>query len=56
MSVHAMSPVLGQMMNKPMLISSIIEHADRYFGKMRLYRGGLREIFIATITLNVISV
>ncbi|MFZ6686470.1 3-(methylthio)propionyl-CoA ligase [Undibacterium sp. SXout11W] len=33
MSVHAMSPVLGQMMNKPMLISSIIEHADRYFGK-----------------------
>jgi len=33
MSGYAMSPVLGQMMNKPMLISSIIEHADRYFGK-----------------------
>ena len=33
MSGYAMSPVVGQMMNKPMLISSIIEHADRYFGK-----------------------
>ncbi|MFZ6690722.1 3-(methylthio)propionyl-CoA ligase [Undibacterium sp. SXout20W] len=33
MSGYAPSPVLGQMMNKPMLISSIIEHADRYFGK-----------------------
>ncbi|MFZ6742504.1 3-(methylthio)propionyl-CoA ligase [Undibacterium sp. JH2W] len=33
MSSYAMSPVMGQMMSKPMLISSLIEHADRYFGK-----------------------
>ncbi|MDP1978173.1 3-(methylthio)propionyl-CoA ligase [Undibacterium sp.] len=33
MSSYAMSPLMGQMMNKPMLISSLIEHADRYFGK-----------------------
>ena len=33
MSSYPMSPVMGQMMDKPMLISSIIEHADRYFGK-----------------------
>lgn len=29
-SNHA--PMLGQMMNKPLLISGIIKHADRYFG------------------------
>ena len=33
MSSYAMSPLMGQMMSKPMLISSLIEHADRYFGK-----------------------
>lgn len=33
MSSYAISPLLGQMMNKPMLISSLIEHADRYFGR-----------------------
>lgn len=26
------SPIVGQMMNQPLLISSIIAHADRYFG------------------------
>ncbi|MBC7500798.1 MAG: fatty-acid--CoA ligase [Herminiimonas sp.] len=26
------SPLMGQMMNQPLLISSIIKHADRYFG------------------------
>ncbi|WP_394778266.1 AMP-binding protein, partial [Undibacterium sp.] len=26
------SPVMGQMMDQPLLISSIIQHADRYFG------------------------
>ena len=26
------SPLMGQMMDQPLLISSIIEHADRYFG------------------------
>ncbi|WP_151639470.1 3-(methylthio)propionyl-CoA ligase [Noviherbaspirillum aerium] len=26
------SPVMGQMMSEPLLISSIIEHADRYYG------------------------
>ncbi|MBI3283993.1 MAG: fatty-acid--CoA ligase [Burkholderiales bacterium] len=33
MSSYPKSPLMGQMMSKPMLISSIIEHADRYFGK-----------------------
>ncbi|MFZ6765522.1 3-(methylthio)propionyl-CoA ligase [Undibacterium sp. Di26W] len=33
MSSYPMSPLMGQMMSKPMLISSLIEHADRYFGK-----------------------
>jgi hypothetical protein len=26
------SPVMGQMMSQPLLISSIIKHADRYYG------------------------
>lgn len=33
MSSYVKSPLMGQMMSKPMLISSLIEHADRYFGK-----------------------
>lgn len=32
MSVYQKSPLMGQMMSKPLLISSIIEHADRHFG------------------------
>ncbi|MDO8300989.1 AMP-binding protein, partial [Lacisediminimonas sp.] len=27
------SPVMGQMMSQPLLISNILRHADRYFGK-----------------------
>jgi acyl-CoA synthetase (AMP-forming)/AMP-acid ligase II len=33
MSEYPRSPVMGQMMSQPLLISSIIKHADRYFGK-----------------------
>ncbi len=33
MSQYQKSPLMGQMMSKPLLISSIIEHADRHFGK-----------------------
>src|SRR4051795_188064 len=32
MSEYPRSPVMGQMMSQPLLISSIIQHADRYFG------------------------
>jgi fatty-acyl-CoA synthase len=32
MSEYPKSPVMGQMMSQPLLISSIIQHADRYFG------------------------
>jgi acyl-CoA synthetase (AMP-forming)/AMP-acid ligase II len=32
MSQYPASPLMGQMMDRPLLISSIIEHADRYFG------------------------
>ncbi|MFZ6772517.1 3-(methylthio)propionyl-CoA ligase [Undibacterium sp. SXout7W] len=32
MTTYPQSPLMGQMMSKPMLISSLIEHADRYFG------------------------
>ncbi|MFZ6748011.1 3-(methylthio)propionyl-CoA ligase [Undibacterium sp. Ren11W] len=32
MTVYPKSPLMGQMMSKPLLISSIIEHADRHFG------------------------
>jgi acyl-CoA synthetase (AMP-forming)/AMP-acid ligase II len=32
MSQYPPSPLMGQMMDRPLLISSIIEHADRYFG------------------------
>lgn len=30
------SPVMGQMMSEPLLISSIIRHADRYFGSSEI--------------------
>jgi 3-(methylthio)propionyl---CoA ligase len=32
MSQYPKSPLMGQMMDQPLLISSIIQHADRYFG------------------------
>lgn len=32
MSEYPKSPVMGQMMSQPLLVSSIIRHADRYFG------------------------
>jgi len=32
MSDLPQSPLMGQMMSRPLLISSIIQHADRYFG------------------------
>jgi fatty-acyl-CoA synthase len=32
MQDYPKSPVMGQMMSQPLLISSIIRHADRYFG------------------------
>ena len=32
MEQYPQSPLMGQMMSRPLLISSIIEHADRYFG------------------------
>ncbi|HJV74242.1 MAG TPA: 3-(methylthio)propionyl-CoA ligase [Noviherbaspirillum sp.] len=32
MSKYPQSPLMGQMMDQPLLISSIIQHADRYFG------------------------
>ena len=33
MSEYPRSPLMGQMMSRPLLISSIIKHADRYFGR-----------------------
>ena len=32
MSQYLKSPVMGQMMSQPLLISNLIRHADRYFG------------------------
>ncbi|MGZ5858182.1 MAG: AMP-binding protein, partial [Burkholderiaceae bacterium] len=32
MSQYQKSPLMGQMMSQPLLISSIIQHADRHFG------------------------
>ena len=32
MSEYPKSPLMGQMMSQPLLISNIIQHADRYFG------------------------
>ncbi len=32
MSQYPKSPLMGQMMSQPLLISSIIQHADRYYG------------------------
>jgi acyl-CoA synthetase (AMP-forming)/AMP-acid ligase II len=32
MTEYPKSPLMGQMMSQPLLISSIIQHADRYFG------------------------
>ncbi|MEN3296720.1 MAG: 3-(methylthio)propionyl---CoA ligase, partial [Burkholderiales bacterium] len=32
MSEYIKSPLMGQMMSLPLLISSIIQHADRYYG------------------------
>ncbi len=32
MSEYPKSPLMGQMMSQPLLVSSIIEHADRHFG------------------------
>jgi acyl-CoA synthetase (AMP-forming)/AMP-acid ligase II len=36
MSEYPRSPLMGQMMSQPLLISSIIKHADRYFGKSEI--------------------
>jgi fatty-acyl-CoA synthase len=33
MPQYPKSPLMGQMMSRPLLISSIIQHADRYFGR-----------------------
>jgi len=33
MSSYPKSPLMGQMMDQPLLISGIIKHADRYYGK-----------------------
>jgi len=33
MSEHVTGPMMGHMMDQPLLISSIIRHADRHFGK-----------------------
>jgi 3-(methylthio)propionyl---CoA ligase len=33
MSQYPKSPLMGQMMSQPLLISSVIQHADRHFGK-----------------------
>ena len=32
MAPYPKSPLMGQMMDQPLLISSIIRHADRYYG------------------------
>jgi 3-(methylthio)propionyl---CoA ligase len=34
MSQYPKSPLMGQMMSQPLLISSIIQHADRYYGRV----------------------
>ena len=36
MSPYPKSPLMGQMMNQPLLISGIIEHADRYCGDTQI--------------------
>jgi fatty-acyl-CoA synthase len=36
MSHYPKSPLMGQMMDQPLLISSIIQHADRYFGSNQI--------------------
>ncbi|RJF98213.1 3-(methylthio)propionyl-CoA ligase [Noviherbaspirillum saxi] len=36
MSQTTQSPLMGQMMSQPLLISSIIRHADRYFGNAEI--------------------
>jgi fatty-acyl-CoA synthase len=36
MSQYPKSPLMGQMMNQPLLISNIIRHADRYYGKSEI--------------------
>lgn len=33
---YQQSPLMGQMMSMPLLISSIIQHADRYYGKTEI--------------------
>lgn len=36
MAEYPKSPLMGQMMSQPLLISSIIQHADRYFGNSEI--------------------
>ncbi|WP_025918326.1 3-(methylthio)propionyl-CoA ligase [Herminiimonas sp. CN] len=36
MSQYPESPLMGQMMSQPLLISNIIRHADRYYGKSEI--------------------
>jgi fatty-acyl-CoA synthase len=36
MASYPKSPLMGQMMDQPLLISSIIQHADRHFGKTEI--------------------
>ena len=33
---YPQSPLMGQMMSQPLLISSLIEHADRYYGSVEI--------------------
>ncbi|HEX7649918.1 MAG TPA: 3-(methylthio)propionyl-CoA ligase [Noviherbaspirillum sp.] len=40
MSDHERVPVFGQMMNQPLLISSLLVHADRYFGDREIVSRG----------------
>ena len=36
MSSLPRSPVMGQMMSQPLLISNLIVHADRHFGSVEI--------------------
>ena len=47
MTDYPMSPLMGQMMDQPLLISDLIRHADRYHGDTaivsRLVEGGMEK-------------
>jgi hypothetical protein len=55
MSEYPRSPLMGQMMSQPLLISSIIKHADRYLARTKSFHGASKGTSIVTPITTAMS-